>query len=744
MNAVGTPQKRADGRIKVTGAAKFAGDWHLPAQLFAVLVTSPIPSGRVISMDTSVALAMPGVIRVLQASDMPRVHPDLAKASVPPLASRFVPMQGVDIFHEGQAVAIVLAETLEAAEAAAMAVAVGTRYARNSALIADAAVADVANPGKGSYSASSALDFSKGDTDGAFAGAIHTVRARYTQPSRHANPMEPSAIAAAWQGDQLTVYDSVQHLPAVQDVLGKVFGLSADHVRVISPHTGGGFGAKAFVWGHEILAAMAARIASRPVKLVLSRQQMYGMVGPQPHIQHDVALASDEHGKLVGIVHASANVTGVTDDYVEFAAIPGRSFYACDNIKTTHRVKRGHMTLPTFMRSPWDGPGSWALGSAMDELAWMVGADPLDLRLKNYAEHDPESGKPWSSKKLREAYAEGARRFGWRDRPKGGTRDGAWYRGFGMADCSQGQARFHSTARVRLKDNGSAVIESSFCDIGTGPATIFPQIVADELGLPVDRVVALAGDTNLPYSGPTYGSGTTISTGAAFLQAARAVRTKLGALVGWADGEFVLRDGNLIRGSEVHSIVAVLRTSGIGELASDGAFNLPNNSPVDMGDAAYPARTFGAIFVEVAVDPELGLLRLRRAIGVYSAGRIINPQTARSQMIGGIVWGWGMAALEASVMEPSLGRWLSKDLAGVALPVQADIPSAIDVAFVDEFDERAGPLGAKGIGELGATGVAAAVGNAVFDALGLRIRDLPISSSRIIDAAQRARSGLSG
>ncbi len=741
MTVVGTPQKRADGRIKVTGAARFAGDWHLPGQLFAVLVTSPIASGRLIDMDPSVALAMPGVVRILQAHDMPRVHPDLAKAGVPPLASRFVPMQDAGIFYEGQPVAMVLAETLEAAEAAAAALPVRTRYSRHDALLADAAMPEPANPAKGSYSASSTLDFSKGDPDAAFVAAAQSVRERYTQPSRHANPMEPSAIAAAWQGDQLTVYDSVQHLPAVQDVLAKVFGFSADHVRVISPHTGGGFGAKAFVWGHEILAAMAARIAGRPVKLVLTRQQMYGMVGPQPHIEHDVALASDPAGKLLGIVHAAANVTGMTDDYVEFAAIPGRSFYACENIRTTHRVKRGHMTLPTFMRSPWDGPGSWALGSAMDELARKLNMDPLDLRLTNYAEHDPESGKPWSSKKLREAYAEGARRFGWRERPKGGTRDGAWYRGFGMADCSQGQARFHSTARVRLKDDGSAIIESSFCDIGTGPATIFPQIVADELGLAVERVVAHAGDTDLPYSGPTYGSGTTISTGAAFLRAARAVRAKLGALVGWPDNDFSLRDGNLIRGSEVRSIVAVLRAAGIGELTSDGSFDLPNNSPVDMGDAAYPARTFGAIFVEVAVDPALGLLRLRRATGVYSAGRIINPQTARSQMIGGIVWGWGMAALEASVMEPSLGRWLSKDLAGVALPVQADIPPDIDIAFIDEFDERSGPLGAKGIGELGATGVAAAVGNAVFDAVGLRIRDLPISSARIIGAAENFLPG---
>src|SRR6202161_4307285 len=256
---------------------------------------------------------------------------------------------------------------------------------------------------------------------------------------------------------------------------------------------------------------------------------------------HDVGLGAGADGKLLGVSHFAANITGVTDDCVEFGAVPGRSFYACDNIITGQRVRRGNVTLPTFMRSPWDGPGSWALGSAMDELARALNMDPLDLRLINYAETDPESGKPWSSKKLREAYEEGARRFGWRPRGKGGTRGGRLRIGYGVADCSQGQARFHSTARIRLKADGTAQIESSFCDIGTGPATIFPQIAGEVLGLDPKRVLAVAGDSDLPYSGPTYGSGTTISTGAAVQQAAQRVRAKLARLARWpgADRERV-------------------------------------------------------------------------------------------------------------------------------------------------------------------------------------------------------------
>jgi xanthine dehydrogenase YagR molybdenum-binding subunit len=732
MSNLGAAIPRVDGPIKVTGAARYAGDQNLAGQLYAVFVAATIPAGQVVAVDAGRTLAMRGVMRVLTAADMPRAHADLDKVSVPPLATRFLPMQTDEIIHEGQPIAIVLAESLEAAEAGAAAVRVS--YRRAQFQVPERASAAAADPAKSNYSKSSALDFRKGDADAAIAGAAHKIVADYSQPSRHANPMEPSAILAVWDGPRLTVYDAVQHLPAVQGTLAASFGIAPALVRVVSPHTGGGFGAKAFIWPHEILACMAAQVVRRPVKLVLSRQHMYAMVGPQPQMTQQIQLGATADGKLLGVSHRVENVTGMADDYVEFGSIPGRAFYACDNIVTSQRVRRGHMTLPTFMRSPWDGPGSWALGSAMDELARATGIDPLDLRLANYAETDPEGGKPWSSKKLREAYEEGAKRFGWRNRPKGGSRDGYWHIGCGMADCSQGQARFHSTARVRLKADGTAQLESSFCDIGTGPATIFAQIAAEVLGLDPHQVKTLAGDSDLPYSGPTYGSGTTISTGAAVQQAAQGVRGRLARLAGWPADQVTMRDGRLIHGGDNRTIQEILGEAGVSELAFDGAFDLPGGAPVDMGASDHPARTFGAIFVEVGVDPALGLLRLRRATGIYSAGRIINPRTARSQMIGGIVWGWGMAAMEASHYEPALGRWLAKDLAGVAIPVNADIPPAIDVGFVEEFDANAGPLGAKGIGELGATGVAAAVANAVFDAIGVRVRDLPITPAKLLGA----------
>jgi xanthine dehydrogenase YagR molybdenum-binding subunit len=397
-------------------------------------------------------------------------------------------------------------------------------------------------------------------------------------------------------------------------------------------------------------------------------------------------------------------------------------------MRLSQRAERAHVAMPTAMRAPIEGPGLWALESAMDELAVELGMDPLDLRVANYAESDPATGAPWSSKKLREAYEEGARLFGWRNRPRGPEREGDWVIGHGMASCLMGTFRNPSRAQVTLRRDGSAMIESGTQDIGTGALTIFPQIAADVLGLPADRIELSLGDTRLPEAGPTYGSSSTIGVGAAVLAAAQEVRGKLARLANLLPGEATMAEGRIGRrgGPEGVSIADVMGQAGESEILGLGAFD-----PAQQG-AGYSMRTFGAVFVEVAVDPELGLLRLRRVVGSYSVGRIVNPRTARAQLIGGIIWGWGMAAMEQSPFDPALGRFLSKNLAGVAIPVNADIPSDITVHFVDEVDEKVGPIGGKGIGELGATGVAAAVANAVFQATGKRIRDLPITPERLV------------
>ena len=731
--SIGEPVARLDGLAKVTGAARYAADQYADGQLHAVCVGARIAAGAVERVDSSQALREPGVVRVLTAADMPVVHPGFADVYSPPLATRFLPMQGTEIHYAGQPVAMVLADSLEAAEAAAELVKVTYRPAPF--IVPDTAPAEAPSPDSG-YAGIGEVTFHKGYAAGQLARSAFRAGGEYIQPSRHNNPMEPCAILASWQDGMLTVYDSVQHVYAVQSILAAVFGIEATAVRVIAPHTGGGFGAKAYVWPHEILAAMAAQVTGRPVKLVLTRADMYSVVGYQPRMVQDVQLGSDSDGRLTAIVHEADNITAVTDDYVEFGSSPAKSLYASPAIAIKQRVRRGHVNLPTFMRSPIDGPGTWALGSAMDELAHVLGVDPLDLRLANYADVDPADGRPWSSKKLRDAYQEGARRFGWRERSRGGIRDGHWLTGCGMADCTQGQFRFPSQARVRLRANATALVEAGYVDIGAGSTTIFPQIAASILGLEPTDVTGVSGNSDLPFAGPTYGSGTTIGMGAAVQDAACKVVAELAALAGWPAQDTHAQKGQLHHDGKARAISDIMREAGVPELTGDGAFALPGNAAADAGDSQFSTRTFGVMFVEVGVDPQLGLLRLRRATGVYSAGRIINPRTARSQMIGGVVWGWGMAAMEASHYEPALGRWLSPDLAGVALPVNADIPPAIDIAFIDEFDAHAGPLGAKGIGELSATGIAAAVANAVFDATGKRVRELPITPDKLLETAR--------
>jgi xanthine dehydrogenase YagR molybdenum-binding subunit len=725
--SIGESLPRIDGPIKVTGAAHYTADLRAANMLYGVLVTASIPAGRVTAFDKDDALAEPGVVRVLTHEDMLRARNTIAG---PPFAHSYLPMQSDEVRHEGQPIALVLGETLEAAEAGARKVHI--RYAPAAAKIPVALAwpeidrAALAPRNTGYFFLEP--EFSKGNAGQNLARAQKRVEAVYSQPSRHHNPMEPSAVLALWDGDTLTVHDSTQHVFAVQQGLAALFAIPAVSVRVISQHTGGAFGVKGLIWPHEALAALAAKIVARPVRIALSRANMYSFLGYQPRIVQKMGLGADRKGALTAITHDVVNLTTVTDDFIEFATEASKSLYATPSMWLRQRAERANVAMPTAMRAPGEGPGMWALESAMDELAVDLGMDPLDLRLANYAETDPGTRAPWSSKKLREAYEDGARLFGWRGRPRSPQRDGDWIVGQGMAGCFMGTFRFPSRAQVRLHRDGTAIIESGTQDIGTGALTIFPQIAAGVLGLPTSMIEFKMGDTTLPEAGPTYGSSSTMGVGAAVFAAAQEVRDKLARLANLLPGEVTMADGRISRmgAAESFSIADVMEQAGEFEILGAGSFD-----PARYG-AGYFMRTFGAVFVEVGVDPELGLVRLRRVVGSYSVGRVVNPRTARAQLLGGIVWGWGMAAMEQSAFEPALGRFLSKNLAGVAIPVNADIPSDITVHFVDEVDEKASPIGGKGIGELGATGVAAAVANAVFHATGKRIRDLPITPEKLI------------
>ncbi|WCB96862.1 Aldehyde oxidoreductase molybdenum-binding subunit PaoC [Baekduia alba] len=698
--SVGTPLARLDGPAKVTGRARFAADHRVDGMLYGTFVTASAPAGRVRAIDADAARAVPDVVAVLTHEDMPRYGEATAVIS----AGAHLPMQDDRIRHDGQPVAIVLAETLEAAEHAASLVRVDIEAAPFTPY-PDGDDAGAIEPPASSYTWFPTTVV-KGDVDAAIAAAPVVHEGVYVQPARHHNPMEPSATLADWRDGMLTLVDAVQHVYGVQWVLCGVFGLEPEQVRVRSPHTGGGFGCKGFVWPHQVLTAAASIVLERPVRIALTRAQMYGMVGYQSQLVQAITLATDDSGRLAALEHDAVNVTAVFDDWVEYATEGTRSTYATPTMRLTQRVQRANVDFPTAMRPPTEGCGIFPLEAAMNELAHTLDVDPLELRLRNYAEVDPDSGKPWSSKELRACYEQGARAFGWRAAPR---RDGRWIVGQGMATCLHGGTpQAGSQARVRLRADGSAVAECGFQDIGTGTSTVVSQLVAEVLGVEPARVECRMGDTRLPEAAPTYGSTTTMSVGAAVVRAAADVLAQLG-----------VRDH-----ASPEQVAAALRASGRAEIVGEGSFAPATDSP-------YVMRTFGAIFVEVGVDPQLGLLRLRRAVGRYSVGRIMNPRTARAQMTGGIIWGWGKAAMEQSHHEPRLGRWLSKNLAGVAIPVNADIPADIDVGFVTEVD-HASPIGGKGIGEVGATGVEAAVIDAVFHATGRRIRELPITPPKLI------------
>ena len=710
--SIGTAHTRVEGAIKVRGAAKYAADVYPEGTLFASTVGAPVAAGRVTGIDAAQALAVSGVVRILTAADMPR----FGKLQMPACVLK-PPMQGDWIEWEGQPVAIVLAESIEAAEEAAPLVRVSVD--RDAAMV----------PGQGKLEVPpdhfAKAKEAKGSVEAGLAQAATTLRESYFQPSRHHNPMETSATVAAWDGDRLTLWNAAQANLNAPPVHSAAFGIPEANVRSISPHTGGGFGCKGYVWPHEILAAAAAKVAGRPVRLQLTRAQQYAQVGPQPECRQTMTLGATTDGALTAVRHEAINTTSISDTQFEAVTMASRSYYASPNIELDHQVERIHSVRTSPMRAPVEGPGSWALESAMDELALKLGIDPLDLRLANYAETEPMDGKPWSSKKLRECYAEAAEVYGWRTRRERPREDGDFLIGHGMATASMFCARFQSAARVRVGGDGSVVVETSANDIGTGNQTVCALIAADVLGIPTEQVSIRWGDTNLPMTGPVYGSSHTMGTGGAVKLAAEDARRKL-EVYGAA------KEGPL-------DLAALMGRANVEEVVGDGKLTLPSDAPANFNGAGtpYAMQTWGVTFVEVGVDRDLGTLRFRRAVARYSAGRIVNPLTARSQMIGSIIWEWGKATMEASPIEPTHARFLAKNLSNVAVPVNADIPSAIDVGFVEEFDEHASPIGARGIGELGATGVAAAIANAVFDATGIRVREVPILPSHILEGWMR-------
>ena len=551
--------------------------------------------------------------------------------------------------------------------------------------------------------------------------------------------MEPHATVACWDGDYLTLHDSTQHVSGVRRSVAAALGIDAAKVRVICPFVGGGFGSKGSTWSHVVLAAMASQEAGCPVKLVLDRSQMVGPVGARPMTRQQITLGAGVDGKLSAMRHSVISGTALQEDWTEPSAIISRILYAVPHQETSHRLARMHIGTPTYMRAPGEATGSFALESALDEMAAALKLDPIALRLKNYAERNPEDDKPWSSNALRECYARGAERFGWARRrgAPGSLRDGNTRIGLGMATATYPVYRQVASALARLLPDGSAVISSGTQDLGTGTYTEMTQIAADTLDLPVCKVRCELGDSTLPDAPISGGSQTVASVGPAVQQAALEIRQQLFELAR-NDQASPLHQADLLAPDIVdgwlqHRIDASQREPITALLARHGGHALEARVTTQLSEdrKAYSMHSFGAVFAEVHVDADLGTVKVARVVAAYGIGKLMNRKTGTNQLVGGIVWGISQALLEKTDYDLRNGRAVNANLGDYHVPVNADI-GAIEVIVVDEDDPHVNPLGAKGIGEIGITGVAAAIANAVFNATGKRVRDLPITLDKLL------------
>ena len=616
-------------------------------------------------------------------------------------------LQSTDVHYNGQPIGVVVAETLDAALEAARLVEV--RYATERPTL-DMDTAPTIPPEEVQPRGGGERSTKRGDVDAGLRDAAVRVEHVYTTPLENHNPMEVHNTVAAWEGDRLTVYDSTQGIFAVRNSLARAFGMQPDAVRVVSYFTGGGFGSKGGPWSHQFLAAMASRVVKRPVKLALTRRQMFGPVGGRPLTNQRITLGATRDGTLTAIRHASLSNSSTLEDWIEPAIRQTQILYACPNVETSYDLKRLNVGSPTFMRAPGEATGTFALESALDELAYELKMDPVQLRLKNHADRDPESGKPWSTKSLKECYASAAERFGWAKRsaePRS-MRDGRWLVGWGMATATYPARRVNAGATARMSADGSVVVRAGSQEIGCGTYTAMSQIAADVLGVPVERVKFELGVTDMPENPSSTGSVTAASTGGAVHDAATALKAKLDTMR-----------------SASESYPDAIRRAG-GQPVEVTVQGRPSPDAQQ-----YASHAFGAVFTEVRVDPELGLVRVPRVVTAHGCGRIINAKTARSQIISGVVWGIGQALHEETHIDPRSGRYVNAELAEYLVPVNADI-GTIDVHFVDEDDRHVSPMGSKGVGEIGITGVAASIANAVFHATGKRIRDLPLRVERVM------------
>ncbi|MGI5288969.1 xanthine dehydrogenase family protein molybdopterin-binding subunit [Nonomuraea polychroma] len=727
--AAGTPLSRVDGRLKVTGQATYAAEHDVRGVVHGVIVTSTVGRGRITGIDTRDAVEQRGVLKVISHLNAPKLpYRAFRGAPDPARGERLRIFQDDRVRFFGQPVAVVVAETLEIAQHAASLVKVGYDGERPAT--------DMASP---AGPPNEPENYQRGNVDQALGRAHARLEQTYRLNREHHNPMEPHATIARWDGDRLTVWDKTQIVLNTRGDLATVFGIPEESVRVISPFVGGAFGSALRAWPHVAIAALAAREVRRPVKVMLTRKQMYSGTGFRPVTEYKLTLGADQRGRLTAAVHDIRAETSVYEDYREALTVQGQMVYATPHVRQTYRSIPLDVNTPTWMRGPGAATAAFAIECAMDELAYELGMDPIELRLRNEPDRDPGTGVPFSTRRLLECFRIGSRTAGWDERnprPRS-ARDGNWLIGTGVAVATYHTARAPAQALARLDADGTAIVRSATSDMGPGTYTSMTQVAADALGLPIPRVRFQLGDSTMPPAPPHGGSMTMASVGSAVQdtcdklrrQAIRlAVADPGSPLHGAPADDVVVQDGRLHlrenpeRGETYRQL-----------LARNNRPHLEVRGGYTPGDEVerFSTHAYGAVFAQVAVDERLGLVRIRRVLGVYDAGRIINPKLAESQAIGGMVGGIGMALLEHTVTDPRDGRIVNANMADYLVPVNADVPD-VNAIYLNGDDRTADPIGVKGLGEVVIVGVAPAIANAVFHATGRRVRELPITAEALL------------
>jgi xanthine dehydrogenase YagR molybdenum-binding subunit len=740
---VGRPLPRVEGRLKVTGAATYAAEWNVPGVAYGAVVDSAIAHGRIRAIDTQQALRCPGVIAIISHLNAPRLGPYPKKGGgfqLPGeggLGEALQPLQSDEVHYGGQSVAVVVAETSERARHAATCIRID--YESKSPEL------DFVRGGRRvkpqSFAGAETLQKSLGD---AMQGAPIRLTREFSSPPHHHNPIELLCSTAIWEQrdgeDHLLIYDATRAVDMLRGVVAESFGLAESNVRVISKFIGGAFGSKAWTFHVPILAALAARVAHRPVRIEWRRQQVYTVGGHRPGTRQRVTLAASREGRLIGVQHDGSAHTSTVCGYIEYASRQTRMMY---NAPVGFANELVHLNLPSpsVMRGPGFIIGGWALESTMDELARELDIDPVELRLMNHADDNPDDQLPFSGKHLRECYARGKTLFGWDKRLRGTRRPRTFetITGYGMASCMHPAARVEASAQATIFADGSAVVRSATHELGNGAYTIFRQIASDGLALPIEQVRFELGDTNYPEAPPTHGSLTTASIGPPVLEASRravdalmqiAVRDSRSPLYGAAVEHLGATNGklHLLADQQVgEDYRSIIQRTGLGQVDAYAKVG-PGNE-----QKKFAFFSFGAVFAEVRVDPETGVVRVARLCGVYDVGRIMNPSTARSQLLGGMIFALGATLTEEGAFDPNTGLPVVRNLADYHIPSCADTPE-IEVEMLGIPDPNISELGARGCGEMGTNGVPAAICNAVFDAVGARVRSLPLTPDKVLEA----------